>query len=102
MDESSVILSNANYLSQTIDDFRQFIKGEKHVKEFDINSIESNLFRLISPSIKVNQIVLDKKIETDKKIVGNPNELLQSLINILNNAIDAILLQEIEEPIIFV
>jgi PAS domain S-box-containing protein len=101
LDESNIILSNANYLSQTIDDFRQFIKGEKHIKEFDISSIESNLFRLISPSIKANQIFLDKKIETDKRIIGNPNELLQALINILNNAIDAILLQKIEEPAIF-
>ncbi len=101
LDEANIILSNANYLSQTIDDFRQFIKGEKHVKEFDFNSIENNLFRLISPSIKVNQIILDKKIDTDKKVLGNPNELLQALINVLNNSIDAIILQKIEEPIIF-
>ncbi|XPV68539.1 MAG: transporter substrate-binding domain-containing protein [Halarcobacter sp.] len=101
LDEASVILSNANYLSQTIDDFRLFIKGEKSTKQFDLESVSDNLFRLISSSIKSNQITLEKKLTSSKQIIGNPNELLQSLINIINNSIDAIKLNNQMDGVIF-
>lgn len=90
LEESATILSNANYLSQTIDDFRLFIKGEKKSTQFNLEDVSSNLFSLISSSLKSNQITLKKEINSKNEILGSSNELLQALINIFNNSIDAI------------
>jgi len=101
LNEADIILFHAKYLSQTIDDFRQFIKGEKTTKQFDLVSTSENLFRLVNSSIKANQITLEKNIETKSLVSGNANELLQALINIINNSIDAIKSMDMVDGIIF-
>ncbi|RXK06579.1 transporter substrate-binding domain-containing protein [Halarcobacter bivalviorum] len=90
LEEGKTILSNAKYLSQTIDDFRLFIKGENSSAEFNIKVLIDNLIRLVSPSIQNEQIklVLDNNI--DRVLLGGQNKLLQAFINIINNSIDAL------------
>ncbi|AXH11066.1 transporter substrate-binding domain-containing protein [Halarcobacter bivalviorum] len=90
LEEGKTILSNAKYLSQTIDDFRLFIKGENSSAEFNIKILIDNLIRLVSPSIQNEQIklVLDNNI--DRVLLGGQNKLLQAFINIINNSIDAL------------
>ncbi|RXK12740.1 hypothetical protein CP965_09195 [Halarcobacter mediterraneus] len=94
LDESKVILSNAKYLSQTIDDFRLFAKKQDSILEYNIKDLIDNLIRLENSSI-INErieLVLENKIE--KKVKGSQNEMLQALINIVNNSIDALRKQE--------
>ncbi|MEA2050276.1 MAG: response regulator [Campylobacterota bacterium] len=87
----NTINNNAQYLSQTIDDFRNFIKGDTVKKEFDLKELLESTFMIIDANMKNNNIILIKDI--DKKIIlkNYSNELKQSLINILNNAKDALL-----------
>ena len=77
-----LIMENTQYLSKTIDDFRNFFKADKDIEDFNIN--ESN--------IKVETMFEDELI-----INGFPNEFLQVIINIINNAKDVIILNSVNE-----
>jgi signal transduction histidine kinase len=82
------INDNAQYLSKTIDDFRDFIKGETKLVEFDIQENFQKLLVLINPVAVNNNIELIVDVERIY-IQGYPNQLLQCYINIFNNAKDA-------------
>lgn len=84
------IVAQTQYLSKTIDDFRDFIKNSNKKEPFSIvNSIEKTLNILHSSMINNNiEVVLELK--DDIKIDGFKNQLIQALINIINNAKDAI------------
>lgn len=100
LEEGRLILSNAKYLSQTIDDFRQFIKGENSSSKFNVKDLIGNLTRLVNPSIQNEQITLVLNNSIDRELLGGQNNLLQALINIINNSIDA-LKQQKDEKFIF-
>jgi len=82
--------NNAQYLSKTIDDFRDFFKPNKEKVLFDIKEIEEKVFSLISSKIRKSGIEIITDLES-MKITGYKNEFIQVLINIINNAIDALL-----------
>ena len=84
------ILGQATYLSETIDDFRTYIKNDKEKIETTIQIILNRLLSLSEATIKDNNINLKLNIKDDIKIIGYKNELVQALINIINNAVDAI------------
>jgi two-component system, NarL family, sensor histidine kinase EvgS len=90
LSESKAILTNAKYLSQTIDDFRVFIKGENTLKEFNIKELLDNLTRLVTPSLQNSQIKFIVNNHLEKNFKGGINEILQALINIINNSMDAL------------
>jgi len=86
----NIINDNAQYLSRTIDDFRNFAKGERSKKVFNLkNDIESFL-HLVEGSIKNHNITIVKDINKSIEINGYENELIQCLINIFNNSKDAL------------
>ncbi|WP_424688667.1 transporter substrate-binding domain-containing protein [Halarcobacter ebronensis] len=90
LEEGKLILSNAKYLSQTIDDFRQFIKGENSSTAFNVKDLIGNLSRLVNPSIQNEQITFILNNNIEKELLGGQNNILQALINIINNSIDAL------------
>ncbi len=84
-------INNANkhiqYLSDTIDDFRNFYKPSKVQNKFCIKeSIDSLLHMFRNQYENINIELKCEKIE----ITNYENELKQALLNILNNARDAI------------
>ena len=85
------IVIQAQYLSNTIDDFRNFIKEDKEYSSILISEILKKTISLITPSLKNNFIDLILDMKDDLEIFGNKNELEQALINILNNAKDALI-----------
>ena len=85
------IVTQAQYLSNTIDDFRNFIKEDKEYSNILISEILKKTVSLASPSLKNNFITLILDIKDDLEIFGNKNELEQALINILNNSKDALI-----------
>jgi len=87
-----VIDDNAQYLSKTIDDFRNFIKNDKKKVKFNIIKEIDNFISLISPSSNSYDIqVAISKLE-EIELDGYPNELMQCLLNIFNNSKDALIL----------
>ena len=77
------------YLSNTIDDFRNFYKSNKKEKIFSLKNIVEKTIKLIEAQIKSHNITLITSIK-DFDIFGLENEFLQALINILNNSKDAL------------
>ncbi|MEA1914702.1 MAG: ATP-binding protein [Campylobacterota bacterium] len=84
------INNNAQYLSKTIDDFRNFIKGGRTKKVFMLKDTIDSFLHLMDGSIKNNNINIILDIENNIKIDGYENELTQCFINIFNNAKDAL------------
>ena len=97
-----LINKNAQYLSETINDFRNFIKGDRKIKNYDLSTTINNFLHIVESTIKKDSINVILNLEKNIKIDGYPNELIQCLINIFNNAKDA--LEEIkqENPLIFI
>jgi len=93
------ILNSTTYLSNTIDDFRNFFKKDKEVKEFDIKALIDKSITLMGNSFTVNNIKLEINVEYTL-LNGYENELLQALLNILNNAKDALKTKEDNKVII--
>jgi len=77
-------------LSKTIDDFRDFIKGDRIQSKFQATEFIQSLLNLIEPSTKNNNIQIIKDIQEQVTINGYKNELLQCFMNIYNNAKDAL------------
>lgn len=84
------ITNSAQYLSKTIDDFRNFFRTDKNESIFSINECLDKVIKLTAAQFKNNEIIFIKNLK-DFNILGLENEFIQALINILNNAKDALL-----------
>lgn len=89
-----------DYMSKTIDDFRNFFVSEKSKEEFSVKEKVENAITLMSASLKNNNITCTLFITSDKRVVGYPNEFAQVLLNILSNAKDVLLERNIQDPLI--
>ena len=90
LDETcNMINDNTKYLSDTIDDFRNFIKGERVLTLFNLKDNIFSFKNLVESSIKNNNINIIFDLDKDIVINSYPNELLQCYINIFNNSKDA-------------
>ena len=88
--DMNIIMQQAQYLSKTIDDFRNFIKNTKEAQKLSLkDTIEKTLSILHSAMIN-NSITIICDLKEDMNIEGYENELIQSFINIINNAKDAV------------
>ncbi|MGM0518438.1 MAG: transporter substrate-binding domain-containing protein [Campylobacterota bacterium] len=85
-----MINENAQYLSQTIDDFRDFLKGERIQSHFTLDSAVEKSCHLLESAFKNYNITLVKEFQKDVWVYSNINELVQCIINIVNNANDAL------------
>jgi len=94
------INQNAQYLSKTIDDFRNFIKGDSKKEEFNLKEVIDSFKNLIESSIKKYGINLIVDISDNITISNLRNELNQCLINLFNNSKDAMVENEIEEKFV--
>ena len=90
LDEAMDNIGNsANHLSETIEDFRDFFKPDKAKSEFTLKEAVNKTFNLLSSQIQQKEIEVIENIE-DIKISGFERELLQVLLNLMNNAKDAL------------
>lgn len=95
------INDSVQYLSRTIDDFRNFFSPNKVKTNFDMERVIEKTFKLIKVQFENNCIQAIKNIE-HIKLFGVENELLQVLINILNNAKDQIVISGVKEKYVFI
>jgi len=78
------------YLSETIDDFQTYFHPNKDITEIKIDEVINKAINFALPRLKESniEIVVESGIDTTIKIYLN--ELIQVLLNILNNSIDAL------------
>ncbi len=87
----TLINDNAQYLSQTINDFRNFIKGDSKPVLFNLKSDTDSFIKLVNATIKKHNIQVILDLDENIELKGFPNELLQCFINIFNNSKDALI-----------
>ncbi len=89
-------------MSKTIDDFRDFFKPEKERVDYCINDVIVNSIDMLN--VGFGQYNLVVQYENSQKIYSNgfPNELGQALVNIINNAKDALVENEIVDKVLVV
>ena len=90
-----LIVENTQYLSKTIDDFRNFFKADKIIEDFCVNDSILRVLKLLKSSIQNHNIQVETHLNGDLIIHGYPNEFLQVLVNVINNAKDALMTQPI-------
>jgi len=95
------INEQSQYLSRTIEDFRNFFKPNKQKNLFYIKDCLDKTLYLIDSRIKRNNIQIIKDIESIE-IKTLENELIQIFLNIFNNAIDALEVKKIEKKYIHI
>ncbi|MEA3352549.1 MAG: hybrid sensor histidine kinase/response regulator [Campylobacterota bacterium] len=92
------IESLTKYMSETIDDFKDFIKKDMDKKLFNIKSCIDNAVSIIKGSLDYYSIELSTNIIDVCEFKGYPNELQQVILVILNNAKDVLISKEIKDP----
>lgn len=97
-----LINQNVQYLSKTIEDFNNFIKGTDTIEEFIIEKNIENFLNLISLDIKQQNISIILDIEKNISIKNYPNLLQQCFINIFNNSKDALIQTKDQERLFFI
>jgi signal transduction histidine kinase len=91
-----------DFMSQTIDDFRNFYKPQEEFKKISIKESILKIVSLLNTDFKVNGIDIKIDIEDSIYLICLENQLKQALINILINAKDAIKNNNIENGEIFI
>jgi len=84
----SEIEDYTEFLSETIDDFREFYKPKKEKETLLIQPIIYKSLNLLENEINKKDIKIKKVFSKDAKISIYKNELMQVIINIIQNAID--------------
>lgn len=88
------------FMSHTIDDFRDFFKVTKEKINFDLKKTIDEVINLLSASLKSHNIKIEVEAKEKIELKTYKGELLQVIFNILNNAKDELIKEEIKEPFI--
>ena len=83
------------FLSETIDDFRDFFNPNKHKMVFEIKDAIEKSLKFMGNQFEINKIKVNVEYK-DEKVYGIETELEQVILNILNNSMDAFKEREIE------
>ena len=90
------------YMSNTINDFTNFNKQSKDKEKFSVSSVISDVHNIIGPTLEKNNIMFETKILNDFSMVSYPNELAQVILNLIQNAQDALVNRKVKQPVIAV
>jgi len=87
------IMIQAKYMTNTINDFQDFIMPSKQKTIFNVHETIKSMLNIVRHNMKYNYI--DISILVDEKdnlnVFGYENEFMQAILNIINNAKDALL-----------
>ncbi|MBS4098565.1 MAG: PAS domain S-box protein, partial [Sulfuricella sp.] len=87
-------------MSTTIDDFRNFFRPNKLKQDFNLTKAVDDALSLVSHSLSNHNIEVRQIPSGDILAHGFPNEFSQVLLNVLNNAKDAILENQPNEGVV--
>lgn len=78
------------YLSNTIDDFQTYFHPGKESVEIEIHELLQRAINFALPRVKENGIVINLENNENIYVSTYINELIQVVLNIINNSIDAL------------
>ena len=86
------------YMSHTIDDFKNFFKPDKSQSDEQISEVIEDAVALVKKSLDVHNIEITMNLESSSRLMVYRNELLQVILNLITNAKDALVEKEIVKP----
>ena len=87
------IMIQAKYMTNTINDFQDFIMPSKQKTVFNAHSTIKAMLNIVKHNMKYNYITIEINVDEDinLNVFGYENEFMQAILNIINNAKDALL-----------
>ena len=95
------INKTSEYLSNTIDDFRNFFSPNKEMNKFYVSQLIKKSKDLIKSRFDKFNIKVIENID-DIEILSYQNELFQVILNLFSNSIDVLSSSQIENKIIYI
>ena len=88
------------YLSNTIDDFQTYFNPNKILSDIEVHQLIDKVINFVVPRLKSTKIYIEVDKSNDREIYIQTymNELIQVILNIVNNSIDALILSHIKNP----
>ena len=77
-------------MSETIDDFQDFLNPSLDSESFDLDDMIDGVIELVQDSLNFNMIEINRVGRLNAIVTGQKNQLSQAIFNIINNAVDAI------------
>ncbi len=100
--DMDAVLKQIQYLSQTIDTFRDFIKAKKDLHSVVVQDVIESALHIVSAMLESKNIEIRKNFNKENviEITTIPQELSQVIINIINNAKDILIEKDIKKKYI--
>lgn len=94
--DADTISNQIEYLGETIDTFRDFLKPNKEKEDTFIPKVIDKSLLISKKSLKVNSIEVIKNYHSHNIININSSEFMQVIINLINNSKDAFKINDIK------
>ncbi|WP_258239495.1 cache domain-containing protein [Arcobacter sp. LA11] len=86
------------YMSHTIDDFRNFFMPKKEAEKFNLRSAMDSIMTIISSALSNNSINITICVDANIYLNTYINEFEQVVLNIITNAKDVLIEKEVKNP----
>ncbi|MBI3873883.1 MAG: GHKL domain-containing protein [Arcobacter sp.] len=96
------VMKYATHMNETIEDFRNFLNDKAENKLFSISEAINQALSITKGEFKKCDIEVLLDIDRTLTLFGKKNELVQVIINMLNNAKDAMVENNISQKKIFI
>lgn len=97
MENLEQVTTQIQYLSHTIDDFRNFFKPNQETQEIDISKLLDESLQVIESTLRSHQISILKTYQENCVIASYRNDIMQVVLNLVKNAKDAYVENNIPE-----
>jgi len=67
-----------------------FTEGESNAQEVQLGDLISSVLDIVKPELKSKNIQIQLRVDDDLVIMANPSEIEQVILNLLNNALQAL------------
>lgn len=88
------------FMSNTIDDFRNFYKPDKKKEYFNLKQACESAISLITATLIENEIELKVEVHQNRDVFGYPREFSQVILNLISNAKDILIEKQTPHPFI--
>ncbi|MBJ6723119.1 cache domain-containing protein [Geomesophilobacter sediminis] len=97
-EQVTAIMNTIDYMSRTIDDFRNFFRQDKEKRIFNVSSVVTSVLELINANLRCHDIKVDVQLDQNITVEGYRNEYAQVLLNLLANARDVLVERKVKGP----
>lgn len=91
------IEQQSSHLSQTISDYRDFFRPDKPKEHFNVEALIDHALNLIDHTLKNHSIYIETSDVHNMRLYTYRNEVLQVLIVLLKNSLDAFIENKVEK-----